>query len=46
MAFLDQTATRRQGNRPITTYPHPFFDPSQAYMPPTFKELIRWCLYL
>lgn len=26
-------------------YPNPFFDLSQQYMPPTIKELIRWCTY-
>jgi len=26
-------------------YPNPFFDLSQQYMPPTMKELIRWCTY-
>lgn len=27
-------------------YPHPFFAPSSAYMPPSYKELFRWCAYL
>src|SRR5579859_389323 len=32
---------RRRG----TVYPSPFFDISQTYMPPTVKELFRWCQY-
>jgi hypothetical protein len=26
-------------------YPSPFFDIAQTYMPPTVKELFRWCQY-
>jgi hypothetical protein len=26
-------------------YPSPFFDIAQTYMPPTVKELFRWCAY-
>lgn len=26
-------------------YPSPFFDIAQTYMPPTVKELFRWCKY-
>jgi len=26
-------------------YPNPFFDLSQTYMPPTIKELFRWCTF-
>jgi len=26
-------------------YPSPFFDVAQTYMPPTVKELFRWCKY-
>lgn len=26
-------------------YPNPFFDIAQQYMPPTIKELIRWCTF-
>lgn len=32
---------RRRG----TIYPSPFFDIAQTYMPPTVKELFRWCAY-
>lgn len=32
---------RRRG----TVYPSPFFDIAQTYMPPTVKELFRWCAY-
>lgn len=28
-----------------TRYPNPFFDLSQQYMPPTIKELFRWCTF-
>jgi hypothetical protein len=28
-----------------TVYPSPFFDIAQTYMPPTVKELFRWCAY-
>lgn len=32
---------RRRGS----VYPSPFFDIAQTYMPPTVKELFRWCHY-
>lgn len=32
---------RRRGS----IYPSPFFDIAQTYMPPTVKELFRWCRY-
>lgn len=48
---IDESATRNlnpnmaqtsnQGNR----YANPFFDMSQQYMPPTIKELFRWCTF-
>lgn len=28
------------------SYAHPWFDPSSTYLPPTYKELFRWCQYL
>lgn len=34
----------RQGG--LASYPSPFFDPSSAFLPPSFKELFRWCSYL
>ena len=30
----------------MMTYPHPSFDLSSAYIPPSMKELYRWCLFL
>jgi len=36
----------RVGGRSIMTYPHPSFDLSSAFIPPSMKELYRWCLYL
>jgi hypothetical protein len=36
-----QGLDRRRG----TVYPSPFFDIAQTYMPPTVKELFRWCSY-
>lgn len=32
---------RRRG----LVYPSPFFDVAQSYMPPTVKELFKWCAY-
>jgi len=36
----------RQGRKSVMTYPHPSFDLSSAFIPPSMKELYRWCLYL
>lgn len=36
----------RVGGKSIMTYPHPSFDLSSAFIPPSMKELYRWCLYL
>jgi len=30
----------------MMTYPHPSFDLSSAFIPPSMKELYRWCLFL
>lgn len=30
----------------VDVYPHPFFDPSSFYIPPTIKEAYRWCIFL
>jgi len=30
----------------LDVYPHPYFDPSNWYMPTTMKEMFRWCLFL
>lgn len=35
----------RNDRRRGTVYPSPFFDIAQTYMPPTVKELFRWCAY-
>lgn len=40
MAELGDRDRRRS-----TIYPSPFFDIAQTYMPPTVKELFRWCQY-
>ncbi len=36
----------RSGARSVQTYPHPAFDLSSAFIPPSMKELYRWCLFL
>jgi len=43
-AGLKETA--RSGKKSAMTYPHPSFDLSSAFIPPSMKELYRWCLYL
>ncbi len=45
MPELGQGAARRSGRRAVNQYPHQFFDLSQAQLPPTVKELFRWCLF-
>jgi hypothetical protein len=32
-------------DRKVNRYPNQFFDLSQQYMPPTIKELFRWCTF-
>ncbi|HUW12388.1 MAG TPA: hypothetical protein VM537_21865, partial [Anaerolineae bacterium] len=44
MAIESQTL-RGYDRRRGTVYPSPFFDIAQTYMPPTVKELFRWCQY-
>ncbi len=39
--YISFNIDRRRG----TVYPSPFFDIAQTYMPPTVKELFRWCQY-
>lgn len=39
--YISLNIDRRRG----TVYPSPFFDIAQTYMPPTVKELFRWCQY-
>lgn len=46
----DQTAGNldpnlRLGDRRGGRYPSPFFDVSQQYMPPTMKEMFKWCYF-
>lgn len=41
--FRSQSKFNRFG---LNVYPHPFFDPANWYIPPTVKELYRWCSYL
>jgi len=33
------------GSKNKQRYPNPFFDISQQYMPPTIKELFKWCTF-
>src|SRR5271166_3392802 len=35
----------RLGQKNQSRYPSPFFDISQQYMPPTVKELFKWCYF-
>lgn len=35
----------RLGDRKQGRYPSPFFDIAQQYMPPTMKELFKWCYF-
>jgi hypothetical protein len=32
-------------DKSVSRYPNQFFDLSQQYMPPTIKELFRWCTF-
>lgn len=41
----DQLSSLGRDRRRGTVYPSPFFDIAQTYMPPTVKELFRWCAY-
>lgn len=45
---MNESATRSGGKDRfgLNTYPNPFFDPANWYIPPTIKELYRWCSYL
>lgn len=41
-----QTRGRVNGNHiQGVNYPSPFFDVAQTYLPPTLKQLFRWCRY-
>ena len=46
MASQDIKNASRMGRKSIMTYPHPSFDLSSAFIPPSMKELYRWCLFL
>jgi hypothetical protein len=35
----------RLGDKRQGRYPSPFFDIAQQYMPPTMKELFKWCYF-
>lgn len=39
-------STRRYRAAGLNVYPHPYFDPSSWYIPPTVKEMFRWCQFL
>jgi hypothetical protein len=47
MSFKDPTipTALRGDRRRGLIYPSPFFDVAQSYMPPTVKELLKWCAY-
>jgi hypothetical protein len=45
MAGEDSLGLGGRDRRRGTVYPSPFFDIAQTYMPPTVKELFRWCQY-
>ncbi len=45
MATTDSQLLNSYDRRRGTVYPSPFFDIAQTYMPPTVKELFRWCQY-
>jgi len=40
------TAARGGQRGSVSGYPHAWFDISSTYMPPSVKELFRWCAYL
>lgn len=46
--MLTSAMTRRTSGtlKSLNTYPSQFFDISSQYMPPSVKELFRWCQYL
>ena len=45
MSTNSDTLSTGRDRRRGTVYPSPFFDIAQTYMPPTVKELFRWCQY-
>lgn len=47
MVITSDVSRRSSGSmKSLNTYPSQFFDISSQYMPPSVKELFRWCLYL
>lgn len=46
--MANESSVRRTSSqiRSLNTYPHQFFDLSTQYIPPSMKEMFRWCLYL
>jgi hypothetical protein len=40
------STNRAGGGSGHQSYPNPFFDPSSAYLPPSYKEMFRWASYL
>ena len=45
MASDPSTPTRSSDSRRGLVYPSPFFDIAQTYLPPTIKELFKYCSY-
>lgn len=50
MPYINGLQTGLEGRNSVdtrlSTYPSPFFDPSSAYLPPSYKEMFRWTSYL
>lgn len=47
MVLSSEMNRRTSGSlKSLNTYPSQFFDISSQYMPPSVKEMFRWCLYL
>lgn len=49
MLGTDQVSTKPTGTSDRfgpSVYPNAFFDPASWYLPPTVKELYRWCAFL
>src|SRR5262245_56519085 len=46
MRYAGSTRGRIQGSLlQGINYPNPFFDVAHTYLPPTMKQLFRWCRY-
>lgn len=46
MSVTSDTRRSSSALKSLNTYPSQFFDLSSQYIPPSIKELFRWCLYL